>query len=175
MSEIIRNGKLVSLTYSIRDETDQVLEQSDLPVSYIQGGNNELIGGMDRAVEGKCAGDEVELELAPEDSGFGPHDPGLTFTDDIDNVPPQFRRLGAEVTMQNDAGDTRTFCVTAIGAGRLTMDGNHPLAGKRLRVQVRIRDVRDPTPEERRLDVGGPQDPSQGPTSASTQRPPTLH
>jgi FKBP-type peptidyl-prolyl cis-trans isomerase SlyD len=161
MSEIIRKGKLVSLTYSIRDDSDTVLEQSDLPVSYIQGGNNELIGGMDRAVEGKRAGDEVDLELSPEDSGFGPHDPKLTFTDDIENVPPQFRHVGAEVTMQNADGDEiRTFCVTSIDNGRLTVDGNHPLAGKRLFVTVRIRDVRDPTPEERRQDLGGTQAPT---------------
>ncbi len=94
MSDIIRTGKLVSLTYSIRDERDNILEQSDLPVSYIQGGNNELIGGMDRAVEGKRAGDEAELELSPDDSGFGPYDPDLTFTDDIDNVPPAVSSFG---------------------------------------------------------------------------------
>jgi len=161
MSEIIRWGKLVSLTYSIRDGADNVLEQSDLPVSYIQGGNSELIGGMDRAVEGKRAGDEVELALSPDDSGFGPHNPELTFTDDIDNVPPQFRHLGAEVTMQSEGGDAvRIFYVTSIENGRLTVDGNHPLAGKHLFVNVRIRDVRDPTAEERQQDLSGQDTPT---------------
>ncbi|MGB5737033.1 MAG: peptidylprolyl isomerase [Thiohalocapsa sp.] len=160
MSDIIRSGKLVSLTYSIRDERNTILEQSDLPVSYIQGGSNELIGGMDRAVEGKRAGDEVALELSPEDSGFGPHDPDLAFTDDIDNVPPQFRHLGAEVTMQNDTGDSRTFYVTNIDNGRLTVDGNHPLAGKRLFVNIRICDVRDPSAEECHEDASGQQKPT---------------
>jgi FKBP-type peptidyl-prolyl cis-trans isomerase SlyD len=153
MTDIIRSGKLVSLTYSIRDEQHTILEQSDLPVSYIQGGRNELIGGMDRAVEGKRAGDQVELELSPEDSGFGPHDPALTFTDDIANVPPQFRHLGAEVSMHSEAGDQRSFYVTRIEDGRLTVDGNHPFAGKRLFVTVRIQEVRDPTPQERQQEL----------------------
>jgi galactokinase len=48
--QVIRDGKLVSLTYSIADAHGNVIEQTDLPVSYIHGGRNELIGGMDQAV-----------------------------------------------------------------------------------------------------------------------------
>ncbi|KAA6185956.1 peptidylprolyl isomerase [Thiohalocapsa marina] len=160
MSDIVRAGKLVTLTYSIRELGGEVLEQSDLPVSYVQGGHNELIGGMDRAVEGKRAGDQVELTLTPEQSGFGPHDPALTFTDDLDKVPPQFRHLGAEVQMQNESGDVRTFHVTRIGDGKLTVDGNHPLAGKDLLVTIRINEVRDPTAEERLQDQQSKQAPT---------------
>ncbi len=145
--QVVADGKYVSLTYTICDDRGSVLEQSDLPVGYVHGGQQELIGGMDRAVGGKRAGDTVELTLSPED-GFGPHDPDLTFTDDIGNVPTQFRHLGAEVQMQNESGGVKTFYVTRIENGRLTVDGNHPLAGKSLRVKVRIQDVRDPTREE---------------------------
>jgi FKBP-type peptidyl-prolyl cis-trans isomerase SlyD len=145
--DAIEQGKLVSLTYRIYDEYGELLEQSELPVSYIHGGHNELIGGMDRAVAGKRVGDEAELQVEPE-QGFGPHDPDLTFTDTIENVPPQFRRVGAEVQMQNDSGEIKTFYVTKIRNGQLTVDGNHPFAGKHLRVKVQIREVRDPTAEE---------------------------
>ena len=164
MSEPVAAGKLVSVTYSIRDAGGQVLELSELPVTYIQGGHNELIGGMDRALEGKVAGDVVELELSPDESGFGEYDPSLTFADDLDNVPPEFREIGAEVPMQSDAGDVRTFYVTRIENGRLTVDGNHPLAGKHLRVQIRIHDVRDPTLADLEQDAVGDADPA-----------PTLH
>ncbi len=152
---IITTGKLVALTYSIRDDQGNILEQTDLPVTYIQGGHNELIGGMDRAVEGKRAGDQVEIELSPDTSGFGVHDPSLTFTDDIANVPPDFRVVGAEVSMQSESGEVRTFYVTKIEDSRLTVDGNHPLAGKHLLVNVRITDVREPTVQELSEDAGG--------------------
>ncbi len=145
--QAITNGKLVSLTYSISDESGQVLEQSDLPVTYIHGGQNELIGGMDKAVAGKRAGDKVELKVKS-DQGFGPHDPDLTFTDATDNVPPQFRHVGAEVQMQNESGEIKTFYVTKIENDQLTVDGNHRLAGKDLRVKVQIKEVRDPTEQE---------------------------
>jgi FKBP-type peptidyl-prolyl cis-trans isomerase SlyD len=145
--EIIKAGKFVSLTYTISDTEGNVLEQSDLPVNYIHGGETELIGGMDRAVAGKGVGDEVTIRVSPE-NGFGDHDPALTFTDDIENVPPQFRQLGMEVQMQNEAGEVKSFFVTKIEDGKLTVDGNHPLAGKDLVVKVKILEVRDATKED---------------------------
>jgi FKBP-type peptidyl-prolyl cis-trans isomerase SlyD len=145
--ETIKEGKFVSLTYSICDLDGNVLEQSDLPVNYIHGGETELIGGMDSAVAGKGPGDEVSLTLSP-DEGFGEHNPNLTFTDDIDNVPHEFRHLGAEVQMQNEAGEVKSFFVTKIEDGKLTVDGNHPLAGKMLKVHVKILEVRDATRED---------------------------
>ena len=145
--EVIKPGKYVSLTYTIADSEGNLLEQNDIPVNYVHGGDTELIGGMDRAVAGKGPGDRVEMTVLPED-GFGPHNPDLAFTDDLANVPPQFRRLGAEVQMQNEAGETKTFYVTKIEDKKLTVDGNHPLAGKTLKVQVKILEVRDATIED---------------------------
>ncbi len=143
----ITKGKLVSLTYSIFDDGGRVLEQHDIPVSYVHGGDVELIGGMDKAVAGKHAGETVEVSVPPE-QGFGLHDPSLMFTDDIENVPQEFRRLGAEVPMQSETGELRAFYVTQIENGRLTVDGNHPMAGRTLKVKVRIEEVRDLTPED---------------------------
>jgi FKBP-type peptidyl-prolyl cis-trans isomerase SlyD len=145
--QVIKPGKFVTLTYTIADTEGNLLEQNDIPVNYVHGGDTELIGGMDRAVAGKAAGDTIEMTVPPED-GFGPHDPSLTFTDDIENVPPQFRRIGAEVQMQNEAGEAKTFQVTRLEDGKLTVDGNHPLAGKTLVVRVKILEVRDATIED---------------------------
>ena len=146
-AQVIKSGKFVSLTYSIADTDSNLLEQNDIPVNYVHGGDTELIGGMDRAVAGKAAGDKIEMTVPPED-GFGPHAPSLTFTDDVENVPPQFRRVGAEVQMQNEAGEAKAFQVTRIEEGKLTIDGNHPLAGKNLVVRVKILEVRDATMED---------------------------
>jgi FKBP-type peptidyl-prolyl cis-trans isomerase SlyD len=148
-SDRIENGKFVSLTYSITDEKGNVLEQSDLPVSYVYGGDTELVGGVDKAILGKQEGDKVEVTVPPENA-FGDHDPGLTFTDKIANVPPEFRRLGAEVEMRNESGEPRTFYVTRIEGDELTVDGNHPLAGKTITVHVRILEVRDALPDDAR-------------------------
>lgn len=153
--QVVKNGKFVSITYSIADDAGNILEQTDLPVSYIHGGRTELIGGMDQAINGRQAGEEVDMLLAPE-QGFGPHDPSLTFTDDIANVPPQVRYVGAEVQMQNESGEVKSFFVTQIDDSKLTVDGNHPLAGKSLKVHVRIQEVRDPTGDELAQDSAAP-------------------
>jgi FKBP-type peptidyl-prolyl cis-trans isomerase SlyD len=159
-SETIQPGKLVSLTYRITDSNGQIIEQSDLPVSYLYAGETELIGGMDRAVAGRKAGESVELMVQP-DAAFGPHDPGLTYTDALENVPPEFRRIGAEVPMQSESGEIKTFYVTRIENGRLTVDGNHPLAGKTLKIHVKVLEVRDPTADDLlRLQTSTPLAPS---------------
>lgn len=143
--QIIQMGKFVSLTYSIVEEDGNILEQNDVPVNYVYGGDQELIGSMDSAVKGKKAGDVVELLVKPDD-GFGDYNPSLTFTDDLANVPVEFHRLGAEVEMQDDVGDSRTFYVTKIEDGKLTVDGNHPMAGKTLLVRVVVKEVREALP-----------------------------
>ena len=146
-NDVVRNGKYVSITYTIVDQTGEVVEQHDLPLGYVHGGDTQLIGDMDKAINGHRVGDEVQLTLPPE-QGFGERDENLTFTDDIDNVPPEFRRIGAEVQMESDRGESRTFYVTRIEDGKLTVDGNHPLAGKQLKVFVKIHEIRDAKPGE---------------------------
>ncbi|MCG7906528.1 MAG: FKBP-type peptidyl-prolyl cis-trans isomerase, partial [Candidatus Thiodiazotropha taylori] len=139
--------KFVSLSYMIQDMDGNVLEQSDLPVGYIHGGETELIGGMDQAVLGKAQGEEVTMTI-PAENGFGEYNPDLVITDNIENVPVELRQLGAEVQMQNEAGEVRSFYVTKIEGDRLTVDGNHPLAGKTLQVKLKILQVRDASQED---------------------------
>jgi len=149
---IVSKHMVVSITYSILDETGAVLEQSDLPISYVHGGPNQMFPEVEQALEDCEVGDQVEVILPPE-KAFGYHDPSLTFTDDIDNVPPEFRHVGAEVQMQNDRGETRSFFVSKIEGDKLTVDGNHPFAGKTLKYVVTVTDIRSATEEEKRKGV----------------------
>ena len=143
----IENFKFVQFTYTIKDDSGSLLEQMDIPVSYVHGTNSGIIEKLEQALEGHTIGDKVSVSLTPEE-GFGRHRPELTYTDDIENVPEQFRWVGAEVEMQNDRGDVKTFRVSNIENGKLTVDGNHPLAGKTLVFTVKIQDIRGATPEE---------------------------
>lgn len=147
MDLVVQSGMVVYITYSIVDMAGNVVEQHDLPVGYVQGGNSGLLPSIESAMVGKRAGDRVEVILPPEDA-FGLPDPDLSFTDDIENVPPQFRRVGAQVQMANEAGEAKIFYVTSIEDGKLTVDANHPLAGQNAICVVNIRDVREATPQE---------------------------
>jgi FKBP-type peptidyl-prolyl cis-trans isomerase SlyD len=144
---VVARNKVVAVTYTLRNERGDVFEHRDLPVAYVHGAGSELFPAIEQALEGRRIGERVVVQLAP-DAAFGRHDPGLTFTDDIDNVPPELRRLGTEVEAQNAKGETLTFIVTHIGDGKLTVDANHPLAGQNVSFEVTVIDIRDATAEE---------------------------
>ncbi|MFP5419411.1 MAG: peptidylprolyl isomerase [Gammaproteobacteria bacterium] len=146
MSTVTQNT-LVYITYSILDARGMVVEQHDIPVGYVQGANSGILPAIEAAVEGKKIGDRMEIALTPEE-GYGLRDESLVFTDDIDNVPPQFRRIGAEVMFENASGETKVFYVTAIEDGKLTLDGNPSLAGQNVTCLVNVIDMRAATPEE---------------------------
>jgi FKBP-type peptidyl-prolyl cis-trans isomerase SlyD len=152
---VVGKNKVVGVSYSILDETGVVIEQSDIPMYYVHGGPNDMFPDVEQALDHCAVGDSVEVVLPPE-KAFGFHDPTMTFTDDIDNVPPEFRHVGAEVQMQNDRGETRTFHVSRIEDGKLTVDGNHPFAGKTLTYALTVADIRDATEEEKQNGVSRP-------------------
>lgn len=147
---MVTKDKVVSLTYTLRDGRGEIFEHTDVPISYLHGSGLDLFEKIEKALEGLSVGDSVEVALAP-DEGFGDRDPDLMFTDDIENVPPEFHRLGAQVEAENDNGESMHFVVTAIGDGKLTIDANHPLAGQTVRFDVTVRDIRDATAEECRI------------------------
>lgn len=144
--KIIKN-KVVQVTYSIHEQEGEQLEHSDLPISFIYGTNSGLLEKVEQALQGHVPGDVVTVTVQPDD-GFGPVDPNLTYTDDIENVPPEMRYIGAEAEFQNDRGEKRVFVVTRIEDDKLTLNGNHPFAGKTLVYTVKVMDVRDATESE---------------------------
>ncbi|MCK4675455.1 MAG: peptidylprolyl isomerase [Gammaproteobacteria bacterium] len=147
MSDKITQNKFVSLVYTITDEKNNILERIDMPVQYIQGAKSQVIEEIEIALDGHQVDDLVHVTLSPEE-GFGAHQPELTFSDDINNVPPQFHTIGAEVEFQNDQGESKIFRVTEIADGKLTVDGNHPLAGKIITYNITVKEVRDATADE---------------------------
>ncbi len=143
----IEKDKFVSLTYTITDVSGEVLERIDLPIEYVHGRDRQVIEKIENALLGKQQGDELSVSLSTEE-GFGEYQQELTFTDEIDNVPAQFHQIGAEIEFQNDQGETKIFRVAKIEDGKLTVDGNHPFAGKAITYNIKVIEVRDATAEE---------------------------
>src|SRR3569833_1489457 len=125
----VTQNKLVYITYSILDSRGMVVEQHDIPVGYVQGANSGILPAIESAVAGRKIGDRVEIALSPEE-GYGLRDESLVFVDDIENVPPEFRRIGAEVMFENESGETKVFYVTANKNNKHTQNGNPSLAGQ---------------------------------------------
>lgn len=147
MTAVVTKNKVVSLIYVVRNEKGEIFEYRDLPVSYVHGSGADLFPKIEQALEGRAVGDRVAVQLTPADA-FGEHDPKLTFTDDIENAPPELRRVGAEFEAQNAKGESIMLTVTRIEGDKITVDANHPLAGQNISFEVTVQDIRDATPEE---------------------------
>jgi FKBP-type peptidyl-prolyl cis-trans isomerase SlyD len=141
-------NKMVSIAYTIRDGLGNIAEHSGLPISYVHGvQSNPLFPQIESALEGLAVGETAEVFLTATQA-FGPHDPGLTFSDDIDNAPEELRYVGAELDAENEQGEPMHFRVTRVDDGQIIIDGNHPLAGQDITFIVRVTEVRDATPVE---------------------------
>ena len=149
-SEVIRDGKLVELTYKVTDrKTGHVLTRVEFPLGYVHGHNEILAPSVHAALAGKTPGELIEV---PIDGSriFGPRDESLVFTDRIENVPEAYRQVGTAILMENDKGQTRSFLVTRVTDETLTVDGNNPLCGREVVFTLEVLAVRDATDEETR-------------------------
>jgi FKBP-type peptidyl-prolyl cis-trans isomerase SlyD len=153
MSETIHDGTFVELTYKVTDrKSGHVLSCVEFPLGYVHGHNEILAPSVHQELEGKSAGDVIEV---PIDGNriFGPRDESLVFTDHIENVPEEYRQIGTAILMENDKGQTRSFIVTRMDDETLTLDGNNPLCGREVVFTLEILTVRDATAEE--MKAGG--------------------
>ncbi len=150
MRETIRDGKFVELTYKVVDgKTGHVLTSVEFPLGYVHGHNEILAPSVHRELEGRSAGDVIEVPIDGNQI-FGPRDESLVFTDRIENVPEEYRQVGCSILMENDRGQTRSFLVTWLDDEKLTVDGNNPLCGRAVVFTLQILAVRDATEEETR-------------------------
>jgi FKBP-type peptidyl-prolyl cis-trans isomerase SlyD len=150
MREAIEDGKFVELTYKVLDRrSGHVLTGVEFPLGYVHGHNEILAPSVHAALEGRCAGDVIEV---PIDGNriFGPRDESLVFTDRLENVPEEYREVGTSILMENDGGQARSFIVTRITGDTLTVDGNNPLCGREVVFRLEILSVRDATDDEMR-------------------------
>ena len=153
MTETIHDGKFVELRYQVTDRSSgHVLTCVEFPLGYVHGHNEILAPSVHKALEGKSAGDVIEV---PIDGNriFGPRDESLVFTDRIENVPEEYRRIGTSILMESDKGKTRSFIVTRMDDETLTVDGNNPLCGREVVFRLEILTVREATDEE--MKAGG--------------------
>jgi FKBP-type peptidyl-prolyl cis-trans isomerase SlyD len=153
MCAAIQDGMFVELTYKVTDrKSGHVLSCVEFPLGYVHGHNEILAPSVHKALEGKSAGDVIEV---PIDGSriFGPRDESLVFTDSLANVPEEYRRIGTSILMQNDKGQAKSFIVTRMDDETLTVDGNNPLCGREVVFRLEILTVREASDEE--MKAGG--------------------
>ena len=150
----ISNDSVVSLSYELIDLSGgALLEKSNDPLSYVHGGYDGIFPLVEEALHGKNVGDKVTVKMEPDDA-FGEYDHDLVRVESRDLFPKDI-----EVGMQLEGGaeddndeDYMLFTIVEITDKEVTVDGNHPLAGKTLNFNATVTGVRAATKEE--LDHG---------------------
>jgi FKBP-type peptidyl-prolyl cis-trans isomerase SlyD len=111
------------------------------PMTYLHGGYGQMFEALERALEGKSAGESLLMQLEPEQA-FGDYDAELLRVEPLERYGE-----GVAVGMEIEE-DAQLYTVTDVADGKVVLDANHPLAGMALRFQVEIISIRKAQPEE---------------------------
>jgi len=142
----IARDQVVSIEFELHDREGSLIDSSENgPLSYVHG-EEQILPGLERALDGQEVGYEVHLEVPPED-GFGQRDDRLVFQVPRDRF--EFEPTAGQVLQaESPDGMSAPFQVVKVAEDAVTLDGNHPMAGKHLVFDVKVIGVRDATAEE---------------------------
>ncbi|WP_101926463.1 MULTISPECIES: FKBP-type peptidyl-prolyl cis-trans isomerase [Luteimonas] len=154
----IAAARVASFHYTLTDDAGEVIDKSpeSQPLAYFHGAGN-IVPGLEKALEGKQAGDALKVEVKPEE-GYGVRNDSLIQSvpreafQGIDQVEP-----GMQFQAQTGNGPL-LVTVVDVDEAQVKIDGNHPLAGKTLHFAIEVTDVRDASEAEKQTgQVAAPQ------------------
>ncbi len=145
----IAKNAVVSLTYELTDAGGVLLEKTGEPISYLHGGYDGIFPTVEEVLEGKDVGDKFTVSMEPADA-FGEYEHDLVRVEPRGAFPKD-----VAVGMQFEGGaeddnddDYLLYTVVEVTDQEVTVDGNHPLAGKSLVFSGTVTGVRPATQEE---------------------------
>ncbi|TLS68170.1 peptidylprolyl isomerase [Mariprofundus erugo] len=144
----IADNKVVSIHYTLTNDDGEVIDSSRdaEPLVYLHGAEN-IIPGLEQALAGKVAGDDLKVSIAPSDA-YGDFDENMVqvvpreMFQGVDTLEP-----GMEFQAQTSQG-VQVIRIAAVDGDDITIDGNHPLAGETLHFDVSVAAVREASEEE---------------------------
>ena len=145
----ISKNAVVTLEYTLTDDSGTLIDKSsgDDAFAFIHGIGG-IIPGLEAALEGKVANDELSVTIEPEE-GYGPRVDELVAEVPLDRFEEAGEvQEGMQFQTASEDGTPRVVTVVKIADGQVTVDGNHPLAGITLNFDVKVLDVREATEEE---------------------------
>jgi len=138
-------NSVVTITFKLFDASNKLLEEAAEPITYLHGGHSGIFPKIEEALNFKKVGESVSVTLEPADA-FGDYDPEMMRVEPVSQLPPDVN-VGGYLVAEQD-GNEVVWRVTGIADGKAVLDGNHELAGQRLRFDCTVLDVRPATQEE---------------------------
>jgi FKBP-type peptidyl-prolyl cis-trans isomerase SlyD len=146
---IISHDAVAVITYTLKDDEGKTIDTNvgQSPLHYLHGHGN-LVPGLEKELEGKSAGDRIQITVAPE-QGYGQYDAARSFeipkTELGPNINPQ---KGMILSMRGPNGVAMPVTILKVKLNTVVLDGNHQLAGKNLHFDVTVQSVRKAKKEE---------------------------
>ena len=146
----IKPNSVVSFHYTAKDkETGEIYDSSfqrGEPIKVLIGAN-QIIPGLEKRLIGLQKGQEAVIEV-PAEEAYGQRNPEL-----IQSLPREYfegieLQKGLPLQMRTPEGQVIYLVVVDFDESGVTVDMNHPLAGRDLVFEIKIEDVREATPEE---------------------------
>ena len=144
----IESNSVVTLHYTLKDNDGNIIDQSDDGSFLYMHGAMNIIPGLENALAGKSAGDEISVKVSPEE-GYGVKDEAR-----IQEVPKDMFdksdeiQVGVQFHAQGPDGSAVVVTVIEVKDDAVVIDANHALAGVDLNFEVKIVDVREASEEE---------------------------
>ena len=146
---LIAANKAVSIDYTLTNDAGEVIDSSagGAPLVYLHGAGN-IIPGLEKALEGKQGGDQIQVSIEPQDA-YGEYSPELVATlnramfEGVDEL-----EVGMQFHASGPDGGMQIVTIRDVEGDDVIVDGNHPLAGIALRLQLKVESVREATEEE---------------------------
>jgi len=145
---IAKKNKVVTFHYTLKNVEGEEMESSKDrdPMTYLHGANN-IITGLEKAMEGHAIRDKFSVTVEPEEAY------GTRAENNVQRVP--LKRLkglgkiivGQVLNLQTNQGPVQVT-VVKVGRFNVDVDANHPLAGETLTFDVEITEIRDASEEE---------------------------
>lgn len=145
----IAKDTVASLEYRLHLGDGKIVDQSEAsdPLVYLHG-YEEIVPGLENALEGKAAGDSLQVVVPPEEA-YGEHDPdGMEEVPKADLPPHLTVEEGEVVVATDEEGDEVEFLIKEVKKDTVVVDFNHPMAGKTLHFDVTVKSVRAATKDE---------------------------
>jgi FKBP-type peptidyl-prolyl cis-trans isomerase SlyD len=144
----IAKNTAVRIDYVLKDDDGKIIDQSsDGQFNFLSGAQN-IIPGLENALQGKTAGDELEVTVAPAEA-YGEVDPVRVQTVKREMFPEGVDiQVGAQFHGASPNGDSIAVTVASIDGDDVVIDGNHALAGQTLHFSVTVVEVREALKDE---------------------------
>lgn len=144
----ITKNTVVQFIYRLKDDAGNELESTEVghPVAYLHGHNN-MLEGLEKELEGKKAEDKFSVTLAPADA-YGERQENSEQRVSVKHLQGAKKWKPGMIALVNTEQGERQVTIVKAGKFMVTVDTNHPFAGKTLTFDIDVLDVREATADE---------------------------